>query len=448
MTNFRIRGITVLVVAGAVIGTVACTVGPDYVRPTANVPAAYKAALGGDGAPPLSSVLPRGRWWAIYGDPELDGLASQIVLDNQTVRAAEARLRQARALVDAARAPGSIGLDIGGANQKVGLAAGWEVDLWGRIRRSVEASEATAESSAGDLAAATLALQAQLAQSYFLLRVQDADVRLLEESVAQFERSLQMTRNQYAVRVASLGAVVQAEAQLNSTRAQALEAELVRVQLENAIAILIGRAPADFSIAAKDANLPIPALPTTLPSELLVRRPDIAAAERRMAAANARIGVAEAEFYPSIRLFAGGGVDIAFKGGVTYAQYLLDGGLREAQKAQATAAYDETIANYRQTVLSALRDVEDNLAAQRILEAEAAAQGAAVKAARQSVTITNNQYRAGIVNYLAVVVVQTGALVNERADIALLGRRLVANVNLIKALGGGWEAQAPMAAAR
>jgi NodT family efflux transporter outer membrane factor (OMF) lipoprotein len=448
MTNPRIRGIAVLVVAGAVIGMVACTVGPNYVRPTADVPAAYKATVGGDGASPLSSVLTRGRWWEIYGDPELDGLASQVVLNNQTVRAAEARMRQAQALVDTARAPGSIGLDIGGRNQKVGLAAGWEVDLWGRIRRSVEASEATAESSAGDLAAATLALQAQLAQSYFLLRVQDADVRLLKESVAQFERSLQMTRNQYAVRVASLGAVVQAEAQLNSTRAQALEAELIRAQLENAIAILIGKAPADFSIAEKDANLRIPALPTTLPSELLVRRPDIAAAERRMAAANARIGVAEAEFYPSVRLFAGGGVDIAFKGGVAYAQYLLDGGLREAQKVQATAAYDETIADYRQTVLSALRDVEDNLAAQRILEAEAAAQAAAVKAARQSVTITNNQYRAGIVNYLAVVVVQAGALVNERADIALLGRRLVANVNLVKALGGGWEAQAPKTAAK
>jgi len=330
----------------------------------------------------------------------------------------------------------------------VGLAAGWEIDLWGRIRRSVEASAATAESSADDLAAATLSLQAQVAQNYFLLRVQDADLRLLRESVAQYERSLQLTQNQYAVRVASLGAVVQAEAQLNSTRAQAFEAELVRAQLENAIAILIGKAPADFSIAATDANLQIPVLPATLPSELLVRRPDIAAAERRMAAANAQIGVAEAAFYPSLRLFAGGGVDIAFRGGVAFAQYLLDGGLREAQKVQATAAYEETIANYRQTVLSALRDVEDNLAALSILEKEAVAQGTAVKAARQSVTITNNQYRAGIVNYLSVVVVQAAALVNERADIALLGRRLVANVNLIKALGGGWEAEAPKAAAK
>jgi NodT family efflux transporter outer membrane factor (OMF) lipoprotein len=446
MTAAGNRGATLLAVAGVAVGCVACTVGPDYVRPAADVPAAYKAESGKRGAPP-SSALPRGRWWEIYGDPELDALASQVVLNNQTVRAAEARLRQARALVEVARAPSLIALDIAGTNRKAGLAAGWEVDLWGRIRRSVEASEAAAASSADDLAAATLALQAELAKSYFLLRVQDADIRLLKQSVAQYERSLQLTRNQYAVRVASLGAVVQAEAQLNSTRAQALEAELVRVQLENAIAILIGKAPADFGIAATDATLQIPALPETLPSELLVRRPDVAAAERRMAAANAQIGVAQAAFYPSIRLFAGGGVDIAFSGGIAFAQFLLDGGLREAQKAQATAAYEETVANYRQTVLSALRDVEDNLAALRILEDEAVAQGAAVKAARQSVAITNNQYRAGIVNYLSVVVVQAGALVNERADIALLGRRLVANVDLVRALGGGWEAESPKPAA-
>jgi NodT family efflux transporter outer membrane factor (OMF) lipoprotein len=447
MTATRIRRITLVAVAGAAVVAAGCTVGPDYARPAADVPAAYKAATDGDGTPPYSA-LQRGRWWEIYGDPELDALASQVVINNQSVRAAEARLRQAQALVDVARAPSFIALDIAGSNQKLGLAAGWEVDLWGRIRRSVEASEATAESSADDLAAATLSLQAQVAQNYFLLRVQDADIRLLRQSVAQYERSLQLTQNQYAVRVASMGAVVQAEAQLNSTRAQAFEAEVARAQLENAIAILLGKAPADFSIAATDANLPIPALPVTLPSELLVRRPDIAAAERRMAAANAQIGVAEAAFYPSIRLFAGDGIDIAFKGGVALAQYLLDGGLREAQKVHATAAYDETIANYRQTVLSALRDVEDNLAALRILEKEAVAQRAAVKAARQSVTITNNQYRAGIVNYLSVVVVQASALVNERAEIAVLGRRLVANVNLIKALGGGWEAEAPKATAK
>ena len=206
--------------------------------------------------------------------------------------------------------------------------------------------------------------------------------------------------------------------------------------------ILIGKPPAELlDRRARSPRLTacIPAIPPAVPSELLERRPDIAAAERRAAAANAQIGVAQAAFFPSARLFAGGGIDISFAAGVALAQFILDGGLREATKAQATAAYEETIANYRQTILSALRDVEDNLVAVRILEEEAGVQGAAVKAARESVTITNNQYRAGTVNYLAVVVVQAAALANERAELAVLSRRLVASVNLIKALGGGWE---------
>ena len=447
MIDSRIDAIRLLALAAVVASTISCTVGPDYVRPAADVPAAYKEAKDGTTAPP-GNALPRGQWWEIYGDSELDVLESQVVLNNQTVRAAEARLRQAQALIDVARAPSFPTLNVAGTNENVGVTAGWEIDLWGRIRRSVEASAATAESSADDLAAATLSLQAQVAQNYFLLRVQDAAIQLLRNSVAQYERSLQLTRNQYAVGVASRGDVVQAETQLNSTRAQAFEAEVSRAQLEHAIAILIGKAPADFGIAATDAKLQIPAVPPALPSELLLRRPDIASAERRMAAANAQIGVAVAAFYPSISLFAGYGHDIPFVYGAALAQYLLDGGLRDAQSAQATAAYDETVANYRQTVLSALRDVEDNLAALRILEDEAAVQAAAVKAARESVTITNNQYRAGIVNYLSVVVVQAAALVNERAEIDILGRRLVANVNLIKALGGGWETEAPKAAAK
>ena len=442
MTTTPIPGIRLLAVVLAALGIVSCTVGPDYVRPAADVPAVYRYANGDGGAPP-PPALQRGRWWEIYGDAELDALESQVVLSNQSVLAAEARVRQAQALVNVARAPSFITLNVGTTNDNAVATLGWEIDLWGRIRRSVEASAATAEASADDLAAATLSLQAQVAQNYFLLRMQDAQIRLLENSVAQYERSLQLTRNQYAVRVASRGAVVQAEAQLNSTRAQAFDAQVGRAQLENSIAILIGKAPADLRIAAQDTLPQIPALPSSLPSQLLVRRPDIASVERRMAAANAQVGVAAAAYYPSIRLFAGDGVDIAFAGGVALAQYILDGGLRDAQSAQAAAAYDETVANYRQTVLSALRDVEDNLVALRILEQEADAQSVAVKAARESVTITNNQYGAGIVNYLSVVVVQAAALINERAEIDILGRRLVANVNLIKALGGGWEAEAP-----
>jgi NodT family efflux transporter outer membrane factor (OMF) lipoprotein len=328
----------------------------------------------------------------------------------------------------------------------VGFQAAWEIDLWGKVRRSVEAGTAAAEASADELAAAKLALQAQVAQKYFLLRMHDAEIRLMRDSVARYERSLQLNRNQYAVGVASRANVVQAEAQLNSTRTQALDVELTRTQLEHSIAVLIGKPPAEFGIAAKPWNAFIPAIAPTLPSDLLLRRPDIAAAERMMAAANAQIGVAQAAYLPSLRLFASGGINIGIAGGVALAQLLLDGGLREAQKSRFTAAYAERVADYRQTVLAALRDVEDNLAAMRFLESQAEAQAVAVKASRDSVTITDNQYRAGIVTYLSVVIVQSAALINERAEVAIIGRRLVASVDLIKALGGGWETEAPKAA--
>jgi NodT family efflux transporter outer membrane factor (OMF) lipoprotein len=331
-------------------------------------------------------------------------------------------------------------------NKNVGFTAGWELDLWGKVRRSVEAGAAAAEASADELAAGKLSLQAQVAQKYFLLRMHDAEVRLMRDSVARYERSLQLNRNQYAVGVASRANVVQAEAQLNSTRTQALDVELTRTQLEHSIAVLIGKPPAEFGIAAKPWNAVFPPIAPTLPSDLLLRRPDIAAAERMMASANAQIGVAQAAFLPSLRLFGSGAINIGLAGGVALAQLLLDGGLRDAQKSRFTAAYVETVAQYRQTVLSALRDVEDNLAAMRFLESQAEAQAVAVKASRDSVTITDNQYRAGIVTYLSVVIVQSAALVNERAELAILGRRLIASVDLIKSLGGGWETEAPKAA--
>jgi NodT family efflux transporter outer membrane factor (OMF) lipoprotein len=432
-------------IVAAAACTVSCTVGPDYVRPTADVPAAYKEAKPGAAAT-AANTIPAGRWWELFGDPDLNALAPQVVIDNQTIKAAEARVRQAQAAIGVARAPAFPTLNIGTTTDKsgftlghVGFTAGWEFDLWGRVRRAVESSQAGAQASEDDLAGATLSLQAQVAQNYFLLRIQDSDLRLLRDSVARYERSLQLTRNQYAAGIVSRADVVQAEAQLNSTRAQVYEVELSRAQLEHGIAILIGKPPADFSIAAATVNLDVPTLPPALPSELLVRRPDVAANERRMQQANAQIGAAQAQFYPTATLFGGMSFDIRFAGSLTLAQYVLDGGLREATKQQATAAYDETVATYRQTVLTALADVEDNLAAVRILEDESAVQAAAVKASRESVAITNNQYRGGIVTYLAVVVVQAAALANERAELAIYGRRLVASVNLIKALGGGWE---------
>jgi outer membrane protein TolC len=406
-------------IAVAAAGITSCTVGPDYVRPSADVPAAYKEAKPGAVAN-AASTIPAGRWWDLFNDPDLAAIESQVVLNNQTIKVAEARVRQAQALIGVARAPAFPTLNFTATNDKfgfsagkVGLTAGWELDLWGRVRRSVESSEAGAQASADDLDGATLSLQAQVAQSYFLLRVQDSDLRLLRDSVARYERSLQLTRNQYDAGIVSRADVVQAEAQLNSTRAQVYEVELSRAQLEHAIAILIGKAPADFSIAATTAPLDVQA--------------------------NAQIGVAQAQFYPTLGLVGGMSFDLRFAGSVTLMQYILDGGLREATKAQATAAYEETVATYRQTVLSALADVEDNLAAVRILADEAVVQAAAVKASRDSVAITNNQYRGGITTYLAVVVVQAAALANERAELAVLGRRLVASVNLVKALGGGWE---------
>jgi len=443
-TNFR--AMRVLAVALALAASASCTsVGPDYVRPSVSVPPAYKET-GDSKSAETKAALPRSRWWELYGDPELNALVEQVEVGNQTVQAAEARVRQAEAMVDVAGAGAYPTAGVGTVNKKAGFQAAWEIDLWGRVRSAVEAGTAAAEAAADELAAAKLLVQAQVAQKYFLLRMHDAELRLMRDSVASYERSLQVNRNQYAAGVVSRANVVQAEAQLNSTRTQTLDVELTRAQLEHAIAVLIGKPPAEFGIPAKPWNPVIPGVAPTLPSELLLRRPDIAAAERMMAAANAQIGVAQASFYPSLRLFASGALSVGLAGGVALAQVLLDGGIRQAQKARYTAAYAETVAEYRQTVLGAFRDVEDTLAAMRLLESQAAAQAVAVKASRDSVAIMHNQYQAGIVTYLSVVIVQSAALVNERADLAILARRLLASVDLIKSLGGGWELEAPKAA--
>jgi NodT family efflux transporter outer membrane factor (OMF) lipoprotein len=369
----------------------------------------------------------------------LDALLAQVQVDNQTLRAAEARVRQAQALADAARAARSASVTVGGEND-FGIVASWEPDLWGRIRRSIEAGSASAQASEADLAAARLSVQATLAQTYFLLRAQDDQNRLLTEAVAAAERSVQITRNQYAVGVAARADVVQAEAQLGSTRAQLLDGRLTRNQLENAIALLLGKAPADFRLDETTQEAAIPAVPPSLPSELLRRRPDIAAAERRVAAASAQIGVAKAAFYPSVNLSAGVTVGDGLIGAARVEWPVYDAGLRRAKSAQALAAYDEAVATYRQTVLAGFREVEDNLAALNTLEQAAAAQSAAVDAARASVRITDNQYRAGITNYLSVALVQTATLNTERVAVSLRARRQIAAATLIKALGGDWAA--------
>src|SRR5437870_1651622 len=458
----------------AIAGLAACSVGPNYVRPPVETPSAYKEAQGWKQAEPRDEQS-RGNWWEVFNDAQLDALVTQVAITNQTIKAAEARVREARALTQAARAAffpivtanasatrsggragvGTSGQTSGARNSyNVSLDVNWEIDLWGRVRRTVEASEATAEASAADLESAKLSAQAQLAEDYFLLRAQDAQIRLLNDTVGAYERSLQLTRNQYAVGVVGRADVAQAETQLKSTQAQAIDATVQRAQLEHAIAILIGKPPAEFSIAAEIVPTKFPDIPIGVPSALLERRPDIAAAERRAAAANAQIGVAESAFFPSLTLSATGGFQSSVLShllslpsrfwslGPALAQTVFDAGLRRAQTAQAMATYDENVATYRQTVLGGFQEVEDNLAALRILGQEAAVQAEAVQAARESLAIVTNQYRAGTVNYLAVVVVQATALANERTALNILGRRLTASVALIKALGGGWDSSA------
>jgi NodT family efflux transporter outer membrane factor (OMF) lipoprotein len=456
-------------IAMALVG---CMVGPEYVRPSAPSPAAFKEAVGWKTAQP-SDDAPRGNWWQAFGDAELDALERQIDIANPTVQAAEARVREARAATLAARAglfpavtgnaaafrsaratgTGSGAGDSSVANSyNVALDLSWEVDLWGRARRGVEASDATAQASAADLAAARLSAQALLAQDYLLLRVQDAQIQLLRDTVAGYEKSLQLTRNQYAAGIVARGDVAQAEAQLKSTQAQVLDARIARAQLEHAIAVLVGKPPAELALAPRPLTAVFPDIPVEVPSALLERRPDIAAAERRTASAKAQIGVAQAAFFPSLSLSAAGGLQNSALGnllslpsrywslGAGLAQSVFDAGLRSAQKAEAVAAYDETVATYRATVLNAFQEVEDNLAALSLLEQEAAVQDDAVRASRESAAIAVNQYKAGTATYLVVVVLQAAELNNERTALAILARRLTASVGLIKALGGGWNA--------
>ncbi len=450
-----------------------CAVGPDYRRPNVEVSAAYKEAAGWKVAEPQDES-DRGNWWEIFGDPQLSALMESVDISNQNVLLAEARFRQARALAAQSRAALFPTLDanasitrsrsptglIGGTtagriidNRSVALNSSWEIDLWGRLRRALESSAASAQASAADLAAARLSAQAELASDYFQLRVLDAQKQLLDDTVTAFGKSLELTRNRYTAGVAAKVDVVQAETQLKSTLAQAIDTGVQRAQLEHAIAILVGKPPSEFSIAPVPLAVTMPRVPLGLPSELLERRPDVAAAERRAAAANAQIGVAKAAYFPSLTLSASGGFRSAnaadlftapsrfWSIGPALAQSIFDAGLRSAQTEQAIAAYDATVAQYRQAVLAGFQEVEDNLAALRILEEEAKVQEDAVRAARESVVLTTNQYKAGIVSYINVVTVQTTQLSNERTAVGILGRRLVAAATLVKALGGGWSAQ-------
>ncbi len=449
-----------------------CTVGPDYVRPALEAPATYKEIDGWKMAQPKDNAI-RGAWWEIFNEPELNALEEQVEVSNQNIAAAEANFREARALVQQARANYfptiTVGIGVNNSSRSTTILGGstvrttptqyslpidvsWELDVWGRIRRQVESSQAGAQASAADLQNAKLSAQTELAQDYFQLRTLDAQKRLLDDTAADYQKSLDLTRNQYAAGVVSRADVLQAETQLKTTQAQAIDVGVQRAQVEHAIALLIGKAPADVSVSVLPVSAQPPPIPVGLPSELLERRPDIAAAERRVAQANALIGVAEAAYFPTVSLGASGGFESTnfsrwisapsrfWSVGPTITETVFDGGLRRAQTDQARAVYDSSVALYRETVLTGLQQVEDNIAALRILENEAQIQDEAVKSAQQTVTVVNNQYRAGIVNYLNVVVVQAAALNNERTAISILGNRLNASVLLIKALGGGWNA--------
>ncbi|BCL74484.1 hypothetical protein JHS3_02200 [Jeongeupia sp. HS-3] len=467
----RIRTLP-LILAFALTG---CAVGPDYQRPdsAASGPAAAaefrEVPEGWKVATPADHV-PRGAWWTIYNDPLLNDLASQVDVSNQNVIAAVARYRQARASAQEARAAffPTLGLSYSGGrngsvdkstnaaqvqnSQSLSLDASWEPDIWGGIRRSVESSDAGAQASAADLAAARLSAQAELVQDYLQLRIIDAQKRLADDTVAAYTRSLTLTQNKYAAGIVTKADVAQAKSQLKSAEAQSIDLELSRRQLEHAIAILVGKAPAQFALAADAGWRPsLPVTPAGLPSQLLERRPDIASAERAVTSANAQIGVAKAAFFPSLVLTATGGLQTASLSdwfnapgrvwalGAAVAETIFDGGAREARSDQAVAAYDVSVATYRQTVLGGLQEVEDNLVAIALLGKETLAQNEAVDAAREAERLALNQYTAGTVDYLNVASAQATRYSSEKTALQLVGRQLSASVLLVKAIGGGWD---------
>ena len=451
-----------------------CAVGPRYVPPDVTVPPAYKEANTSDAsllqpAQPSDHVSRQG-WWETFADSRLNELESRAGDHSPTVAEAEARVRDARAIVREDRAeyvPFVTGTTSdtrtrGAASARVptagttltdyslGIGASWEPDLWSRVRSNVAAGTASAQAAAGDLESARLTVSAELAVDYFQLRSFDAELALFEQTIDAYQRAATLTRNQYDAGIVSRADVEQANTQLASAQAQMIDVRLQRVQLEHAIAVLIGDPPSALSLAPVPLEGDPPAIPVDVPSRMLERRPDVAAAERRVAAANAQIGVASAAFFPALSLTGSGGFQATrlqqwlswpthvWSVGPALALTLFDGGARRAVKAQAVANYDELVGAYRQTVLSAFQDVEDNLAAEHLLADEAGREQEAVTAAQRSVDISLNQYRAGVVSYLQVATQQTALLTNQRVAVSLTGRRFVAAVQLVRALGGGW----------
>jgi NodT family efflux transporter outer membrane factor (OMF) lipoprotein len=453
-------------------GLTSCTVGPDYLQPSAPVPATYKELKGWKRAAP-SDDIDRGPWWLVFHDPKLDFFEPQVAISNQTVAAAEAAYRQSLAVIKEAQAglfpTVSLNYNVTGSHAGASVAGGtggisstsaistltanaaWDLDLWGKIRRAVESDVSGAQVSAAEIANAKLSTQSLLATAYYNLRAADALQALLDRSVNAFRRTLAITQNQYAAGTVSKADVATALAQVLNTQSQAINVGIQRAQFEHAIAALTGRPPAALSIPPSPLGYKLPNIPVSVPSALLERRPDIAAAERAMQQQNALIGAAIALYYPDVSLsglfgFMGtGGLALSLANevwsvGATAVQTAFDAGLRDAQVEAAMAAYQQSVANYRQVVLTAFQQMEDELAAVRILARQQTVADGAVKAAQVELDILLNQYRAGTVAFTAVVVAQATLLADEQSALTVRQNRFLAAVALIEALGGGWNA--------
>jgi NodT family efflux transporter outer membrane factor (OMF) lipoprotein len=458
-----------------------CTVGPNYHRPTSPAPLAFKEQV-----PPPNlnggtwteaqpqDAFHRGKWWEIYGDAKLNSLEEKVAVSNQSLLAATQRYGAAREQIRVVRADAFPSFTAGAGAARIGQSqnkatyspgsttnysdfilqgqATWEPDFWGRVRRSVEAAKSNAQASAADLANVQLSLQSELALDYFQMRGLDRQRQLLDSTVADFERSLELTERRFRGGVASDADVAQAQTQLQSTRSQAIDVGVARAQYEHAIATLIGVPASSFTLEASPLDLTLPQVPVGLPSQLLERRPDVAGAERRVQAANAQIGVAISAFYPSITLTGGGGfesgqVSTLIQGpaalwaiGGSASQLLFDAGRRKAVTQQSRDVYEATVADYRASVLNSFQEVEDNLAALRILDEESRSESSAVAFAEHSLAIANNRYKGGVTGYLEVLTAQTAQLNNQRSAADITTRQFAASVRLIRAIGGGWDA--------
>ncbi len=479
------RSFTKLALAAPLLLIAGCSIGPKYVRPSAPVPPAYKEL----GAPNLESTwkpaqprdqAARGKWWESFQDPQLNQLEDKLNISNQNIAAAAANVQAARAMIREARAqyfptltanPGITNSRLSTAfGQTVGatftsfslpLEASWEPDLWGRIRNTVRANTFAAQASVADLENVRLSAQAQLAADYYELRAQDAQKQVLDSTVSAYQEALDLTRALYKAGLDNDEAIAQAESQLKATQAQDTNLGVLRAQSEHAIAVLAGQPASTFEIPMKALKASPPSIPLGIPSELLERRPDIAAAERSVAQANAQIGIAQTAFFPTVTLSASAGLESLspatwftwpsriWSVGPSLAQTLFDAGLRRATVQQYQAAYDQTVANYRETVLTAFQQVEDNLAALRILAEVIERQNDAIDSAGRNLREAQVRYKAGLDPYLNVIAAQTALLNDQQAVVNFRAQQMVAGVQLIQALGGGWDAsQIPSEKAR